>query len=359
MRKPIFVIFALLAACERERFELEPAVPVRTEVARRSSFTPSLTLLGVVRAAQSIPLTAQQRGTVRYPHRFANGLQTGVRVSRGEVIATVENDDVRFSQTQTMLEMQAAAADFDRARRSYEQGVVSSAEYSAYKLRATLARERYKAAVTRVATLQLAAPASGTLVVSRVYPPGTVVDPSAVLAEIATGGVPVVESSVAASERAVLHPGLRVTFIARAAPPWNGGGRIAEVAAVVSESGTARVVASIDASPKAGLAASGGPAPGTGVELQVQLEPRASALTVPEAAIVAGEEGAAVFVVATTEGRANRFKVKRVAVETGGRANGRVEITAGIHDGDRVVVSGADALSDDSMATEAEGKGGV
>jgi multidrug efflux pump subunit AcrA (membrane-fusion protein) len=94
------------------------------------------------------------------------------------------------------------------------------------------------------------------------------------------------------------------------------------------------------------------PPPGTGVELHVQLEPRAAVLTVPEEAIVAGSEGAAVFVAAGSEGRHNRFRVKRVPVETGGRANGRIEITAGVHDGDRVVVSGADALTDDAIATE-------
>src|SRR5207253_8161158 len=118
-------------------------------------------LAGVVRAARPIPPTAQQPGTIRYPRRFAGGLQTGVKVSRGEVIAQVENDDVKFAQREAKLEMDAAAADFDRADRSYKQGVVSSAEFSAYQVRATLAREKYAAAARRVSTLRVIAPASG------------------------------------------------------------------------------------------------------------------------------------------------------------------------------------------------------
>src|SRR5204863_3925437 len=128
----------------------------------------------------------------------------------------------------------------------------------------------------------------------------------------------------------------------------NGSGEIAEVAGVVSENGTSRVVASIAPNTPA-------PPPGTGVELHVQLEPHTSVITVPEEAIVAGSEGAAVFVVAGSEGRFNRFRVKRVPVQLGGRTGGRVEVT-GLHDGDRVVVSGADALTDDAVATEVKAK---
>jgi multidrug efflux system membrane fusion protein len=342
------VILLPLAACEKERADPPTAVPVRTELARRAGFTPALTLLGVVRAAQSIPLAAQQHGTIRYPQRFGQALQTGARVSRGELIAEVDNDDVRAAQTEAQLQMDAAAANFDRADRSYKLGIVSSAEYAAARFNATLAKEHFKAASNKLATLHVVAPASGTLVVTKLVPAGSVVDASTVLAEIATAGVPVVESAVAASQRAQLHPGLPVLFAARGTPAWNGGGRVTEVAAVVAESGTSRVVASIDARGAT-------PPPGTGVEVTVQLEPRV-ALTVPGDAVVAGPDGPAVFVAAASEGAFNRFRVKRVAIVTGGRANGRVEVTSGLHDGDRVIVDGVDALSDDALAAEVNEK---
>jgi RND family efflux transporter MFP subunit len=350
----VFVACALslVTACERERIDEVAAVPVRTEVARRTDFVPTMTLLGVIRAAQSIPMTAQQRGVVSYPPRFATGLKTGVKVSPGELLATVQNDEVRSQQTQARLQMESAAADYDRARRSYAVGVLSSAELDRARAQDSLAKEAFQAASKRVATLRVVAPAAGTLVVTRLYPPGTMVDASAVLGEIASSGAPLVESSVAASERQLLHPGLPVRFIGRGSPAWNGGGTVVEVAGVIAESGTSRVVAAID--PNNSM-----PPPGAGVELHVQLDRRAGVLTLPEEAIVAGSEGAAVFVAATSEGRFNRFRVKRIAVETGGRANGVVEIISGLHDGDRVVVSGADALTDDAVAAEVAAKGGV
>jgi membrane fusion protein, multidrug efflux system len=142
---------------------------------------------------------------------------------------------------------------------------------------------------------------------------------------------------------------LPVTFNARGTPIWKGSGHISEVAAVVGESGTSRVVATIT---QTGAL----PPPGTGVEITAQLEPRGSALTVPEDAIVPGTDGPALFIAAASEGAFNRFHVKRVAVVVGGRANGRVEIVSGLHDGDRVVISGVDALADDAVATEVSDK---
>ena len=125
MRRVVVAAVVLtLLACERERPREDAPMPVRTEVARRVNFVPVLTLLGVVRAAQSIPLTAQQRGTIAYPKRFANGLQTGVAVRKGDLLAEVRNDDVKFEQTQARLQAEAAAAEFDRERRSFEQGIV-------------------------------------------------------------------------------------------------------------------------------------------------------------------------------------------------------------------------------------------
>ena len=353
IRRSLALLIPLLAlaACERETMQEAPAVPVRTEIVRRTTFTPKLTLLGVVRAAQSIPLTVQRRGTIRYASRFGDALPTGVWVSRGETIAEVQNDDLVAEQTEARLEMDAAASDFERAERSLKVGVISSAEFAERRTRATLAKERFNAATKRLGTLRIVAPASGTLVVTKGVPAGSVVEAATVLAEIASAGAPVVESSVAASARAVLRPGLPVTFVARGSQPWRGAGRIAEVSGVIAESGTARVVATI--TPEGST-----PPPGIGVEVSVQLEPRADVLTVPEEAIVTGADGSAVFVAATASGSFNRFRVKRVPVTTAGSADGRVEIAFGLRDGDRVVVGGVDALTDDAVATEVNEKGG-
>ena len=57
----IALIALLVVACERERFEPNPAIPVRTEVARRTTFTPALTLLGVTGTVYTQPSSFMAR----------------------------------------------------------------------------------------------------------------------------------------------------------------------------------------------------------------------------------------------------------------------------------------------------------
>jgi len=343
MRRFIALAAVLAAACQEPREVVRSATPVKIEVAKRGEFAPSITLAGVVRAAQSIPLTATQRGTLVLAPRFRGGLRTGETVKRGELIAEIRNDQVLFSRTQARLQMEAAQSDHERMERSYREGVVSRAEYSSSELRARLAKETYAAMQRDVATLRMTAPASGQLVVTTPIAPGSVIETGTVLAEIAGEGAPLVESAVAASERALVRPGLAVQLTGPGG--WTGAAKVTEVASVIDAAGTARVVAEL----------AGGdvlPAPGTGVELRVELDRRPDVLTVPDDAIVAGSEGPAVYVAAMNDAFARGFRVKRVDVATGGRAAGRVEVTSGVRDGDRVIVSGADALTDDAVVSE-------
>lgn len=337
------LVAATTMACGRQERENLGAIPVTSEVAKRSTFTPTLILLGVVRAERSTPLVSVAGGTVRYPGRFASGLQTGARVARGEVIVEVRNDQVISAQTQSRMQMEAAAADYERARRSFEQGVMSGAEHSTYEVRARLAKEAYNSSMRESSRQRIASPESGTLVVTKAVSPGSFVAPGTVFAEITSTGPAIVESAVPAADREQVQPGLdaRISMGGRDV----ASGRIAEVASVIDPNGTARVVAGI----------TGGtiPAPGTGVELHVQLAERKDVITVPEEAIVAGADGPAVFVSGLADAVFRQYRVKRVPVQLGGRAGGRVEIVSGLRDGERVVVSGADALSDDVPVTEA------
>ena len=337
---------AALSGCRTEVVDRETtATPVRTELAKRAAFAPTIALIGVVRASETVPLVALKAGSIAYAQRFARGLRTGESVRAGEIIAEIRNDQSDFATRQARLEMDAAAADFDRSKRSYEQGVVSSAEYSTYKVRAQLARERYAASQKDATRQSVVAPRAGHLVVMQPIANGVEVAAGTKLADIASGGVPIVESSVAAADREQLRPGLAVRLTHGA---WKGEGKIAEVASVIDAAGTARVVITVTKGDA--------PPPGTGVDAEVELEVRPDVLSVPEDALVAGSEGPALFIVGAAEGWRNTFRARRVDVETGGRAGGRIEVRSGLRDGDRVVVTGVDALSEGTSIVEAESK---
>ena len=74
--------------------------------------------------------------------------------------------------------------------------------------------------------------------------------------------------------------------------------------------------------------------PGMYVKVTLDLETHNHVLTVPQTAVAGGS----VFVV-------DDETAQKVAVRTGFASGGRVEITGGLHAGDRVITSGPDGLS--------------
>jgi membrane fusion protein (multidrug efflux system) len=339
------IVVLITTACLRQRERPDEAIPVRTAVVKRASFTPSLTLLGTVHPQRSIPIVTLTAGTIRYASRFATGPETGAPVRSGELLGTIANDKLASSQEQERLRMEAADAELERAKRTFTQGVMSAAEYSAYRLRAQLAHESFAAAKRESANSQVVAAASGTLVVDKVVAAGSHVDAGVTLGQIAAGGAPIIEASVAASDRDSLHVGQTARF---ADGSHSGNARVVEVATTIDPSGTARVV----------LALTGGtaPPPGSGVSVDVDLGQRDDVLTVPEDAIVVLGDGPGVFVVGGAGEGYRHYRVKSVRVEIGRRAGGRIEVLSGIRDGDRVVIAGADALTDGAFVTDAEEK---
>lgn len=340
------VAAALLAAgCGgKAEVEFQPSrAPVRYEVARRGPHQASLALLGTVRPSSTAQLSSSLGGRIAYPARFASGLRTGEQVAAGETLAVFENEVARLRLTEARLVSESAATDLDRLRRSLDAGIIEEEKYAAAENKARLARERLESAERDARRLTLPAPASGRLIVTRVYSPGTEVAAGTVIAELAAGGPPCVEASASAVDLKSLRVGLRALFMLPGGVAPAGEGAVREVASVIDATGTARVV--IEVTSSRGL-----PAPGEGVDVRVELEKRPNVLSVPEAALVIGESGGAVYVV--ERGAMGGSVAKRVSVRSGGRGGGRVEILQGISEGDQVIVSGAALLSDGQAVAE-------
>lgn len=354
MKTRIFLaILALLplAACRQapaDMREAPPATPVRVEKLARGPFQPVLPLLGVVRPGGMAEVTVPAGGRVRYPGRFADGLPSGAQVRAGEVLARISLQDAEASLAEARLRLELATSEMARHQRAFDAGVEPAATLAAFKAEAELARSRLAAAEDRLSRLALRAPVGGLLIVDHRIPPESEIAAGTVLARIASGGPLLVEGHAAAADRDRLRPGLKVRFAApgalEGALGGGGSGVIREVAPVVEAGGTIRLVAEV--TDPTGL-----PAPGEGIEIQVELEAREQALTVPEEALVLSETGSTVYLV----GRDRLGPVaQRRAVETGTRGNGRIEVLRGLSPGDRIVVSGAGLLTDGDPIAEVQ-----
>jgi RND family efflux transporter MFP subunit len=346
---PLALLLVPLTACSPAPAavpENPPAVPVRLEKMTRDTFQPTLSVLGVVRPAETAEVAVTAGGRLRYPARFAGGLPTGAEVRAGEVLARLSLHDADASLSEARLQLRFAESELARHRKAFEAGIEAAVVLAAAEAEAELARNRVAAAEGRLSRLDLRAPVSGRLLVDRRVPPESEVAAGTVLARIAAGGAPEVEARAAAADRDLLRPGLRVRFVAPGARDSQGEGVIREVSPVVEAAGTIPLVVRV--SDPAGL-----PAPGEGVELRIELDARPETITVPEDALVASETGGAVFV---AEGRRGTVTAKRRPVETGARGNGRIEILRGLSAGDRVVVGGASLLSDGDPVAAMEEK---
>lgn len=351
----VLTALAIGVGCSRTpppRPEVAPRAVV-VEVVEPGPHRPSIALLGRVLPAELVPLTVGRAGTVAYPDRFPTGLRTGAAVEEGEVLARCRDEQARLAVAEAQVELERTAAHLDARRRAYEQGLLSELEYLDTRADHDLAARRLEGAREAVRELVLRAPRSGVLVVDEAVPAGARVEAGRVLGHLAAAGAPRVEAWASAADRPRIAVGLDAG-VAPAGRSASASAVVLEVAPVVGDNGTVRVVLGV-------TDATGLPAPGEGVDVRVQLPERSAALTLPEAALVAGDGGSAVFLVEPTAGAISRgFQARRVSVEPGVRGEGRVEILRGLSDGDRVVVAGAAFLSDGDIVqpTSDEGAGG-
>jgi cobalt-zinc-cadmium efflux system membrane fusion protein len=315
---------------------------VRSIVVEEAPFQGLLTVIGIVRPAETVPLVVVHGGRLRYAGRHAAGLRTGVQVSTGEVLAVIENESLQHGLVEARLEAESAAAELERVRKGYEAGIVPEADFASQTARMRMAQQRLESAARQADRLTLSAPRNGRLVVTAAVPPGSEVAAGSVVGEIAGEGRPLVEGWAAAADRERLRPGQSVRCVARAETAASCRGRIREVAPVVDSAGTLRIVAEVDD-------ATGLPAPGEGVAIEVELERHDGALCVPQEALVVVSGGHSVFVLSP---RGESYSARRVNVETGDRAGGRVEILRGLNHGDRVAVAGVSMLTDGATAVE-------
>jgi membrane fusion protein (multidrug efflux system) len=287
----------------------------------------------------AIPVAGRQD----YPPRFASGLVSGAEVREGEVLARISSQDAEAALGEARLRVDLTSSELERHQRAFDSGVEAAAILASYKSEAAIARSRLEAAQERARRLSLRSPVGGRLIVERRIPPDSEVTPGAVLARVAAGGSLKVEGRAAAADRERLHSGLKVRFAVPGTDRALGEGVIREVSPMVEAGGTVPLLVEV-------INPEGLPAPGEGVELKVELDPRPQSLTVPEEALALAESGSAVFVLERKMG----LVARRRPVETGSRGGGRVEILRGLDAGDRVVVNGVSLLTDGDQVVEVQ-----
>ena len=276
------------------------------------------------------------------------GVDLGVQVTAGALLATLESPelaDVRTAYQQARTELELARINLDRSQKLSQDGSIAQKDL----LRARSDYERARAALAAVEAklttlgVAAAAPAGSPPAYLAVNAPltGTVVERTAVLGEYAQPYQPLftvadlstvwVETNLYDRDLADVAVGAPATVTVGAYPDQRFAGKVTYIGNILDKdtrTAVARVeVANVDGRLKPGLFAS----------VEIDKTQRATALRVPENAVVLLQGQMTAFVASD-----GGFEPR--PVDIGERNGGMVVVKSGLEAGDQVVVAGAYAL---------------
>jgi RND family efflux transporter MFP subunit len=336
---------ALLVSCKKADQAQDDSGPVSVVISQVARFDIAR-VVDLVGTLEPLPGFDVKLGPI-VGGRLAQVLVAeGDRVRAGQVLARLDVTPLRDAVLQAeaqLAQAQAQAANaatkLSRARDALAAGVAAQQEVDDARLQNESAHASVRTAQAALSTArnqlargELKAPFDG--VVAKVSAAaGEPVDPSRTIVEVARIEVLELRAPVAPSQAAFLRAGQPAILDTESQPGLRFPGEVTTVGSVVDlATGAALVRIRVDNARGALRANIVGRA-------HVVVDVHKGALAVPKAAIVGGPEGPGLELV-------EDGKARRVAVKTGYDDGARVEVLAGIKEGQQIIIQGAYAVPD-------------
>jgi membrane fusion protein (multidrug efflux system) len=301
-----------------------PAAVAVTEV-REETWPSYLSAVGSLAAVAGIDVTNEVPGKV-------SGLrfESGAVAKEGQLLIELDASADLAELEGLLAAQRLARVKFDRLAELLPKKSASKADYDEAKAMLDVAEAAAEAKRAVIAKKKVLAPFSGRLGIRKVdlgqyLPPGSPIVPLEALSPI------YVDFSLPERHLATLGVGQKVFVAVQAYPGESFEGRITALNPGIEEgTRTLKVRAALD-NPQERLR------PGMFAEVRVLLSDDRRVLTIPDTAITYAPYGDSVFTVAQGE---QGPTVQRKQVETGETRHGRVAVTSGLAQGDRVVSAG-------------------
>jgi membrane fusion protein, multidrug efflux system len=349
-------LVALLAGCSSEakvsQDRQDIARPVKVTVVGEAIHGRTLSYSGVVRPRIESAVGFRVAGKI--VERLVNA---GDRVEVNQLIARLDDIDLRLAENSARAAVDAARSRRDIARDNLERGkallpqaTISQAAYdtrrnemdaAAAALESAEAQLRQASNAAGYATLR--ADKAG-IVTSVTAEPGQVVNIGQAVITLAHLGETEVAVAVPEQDAGFLTIGQQASVTLWAGARNSIEGRIREIAGQADPASRTYAIR---------IAVSGAPQTmrlGMTASVALRIDDEASALVLPVAALVDGDGSPAVFVV-----DAAKNTVRKMPVTVGGAAESGVRIASGLRAGDTVVIGGVQFLRD-GMAVRLSGE---
>ncbi len=331
-----------LGACGNgeEAVNGKSAAPVRVAVVETTPAVESLRAVGVLAPADEVRLAFKTGGLVDAIH-----VEQGQAVRKGQVLATLADDEVASAVAQARAVADQAVRDLDRGRALLADEVATREQVEDLTTANAVAQAQLRTALFNARHARIEAPADGVVLRRLAEPDEQIAPGQPVLVVGNTDGGWIVRAAL--PDRAVvqLESGQAAEVTFDAFPGRRFDATVIEIAAASDpQTGTYEMKLSVDPAGARFV---------QGLTAKVVIaDADADAVAVVPVTSLLEADGriAAVFVVA--EGGIAR----RVSVETGRLFGERIEVLKGLSPGDRVITEGA-AWLDDNDAVRVLGGG--
>lgn len=314
-----------------------PATKVALAAVQRETLAQVFSGVGELESARQVQVAAEVGGRVT-KIAFASGQA----VKAGQLL-------VQLNDAPEQAERQRLLAQWRNAQTLHARALGLLADHAATQEQvdnAAMERDMALGALrhteAQIAQKAIRAPFAGVLGISRVHE-GQFLNPAEAVVSLVDART--LHANFALDEQASpqLKPGQAVTLRIDAYPERRFSARITAVDPLIARSRTVQLQATL-------ANADGALRPGMFAQVEVARAEAVQALTLPETAVTYTAYGETVFIAQQSAGQV--LSVQRIAVTTGARQGGRVQIVSGLSAGDRVVTSGQLKLVD-GMAVEA------
>lgn len=292
--------------------------------------------VGELEAARQVELAAETAGRIT---RIA--FTSGQRVKQGELLVQVNDAPEQAERLRLRAQLRNAETVLARTRQLMADQVATQEQLDQAQAAHDMAQGELRRSEAVIAQKAIRAPFAGMVGIRRVHE-GQYLQAGDAIASLVDAATLSVNFALEEQAFPHLRPGQPVELRVDAWPQRRFEAQVAAIDPLIGKARTLQVQARVpnaDAVLQAGMFA----------HVRVLRHAPTPVLAVPETAVTYTAYGQTVFVAEPGEQQA--LKVRRVAVKTGERWDGRVEIVSGLKAGDRVVVSGQLKLSD-GMAVE-------
>ncbi|MBX8576814.1 efflux RND transporter periplasmic adaptor subunit [Pseudomonas cichorii] len=312
--------------------------PVKVAVARVDSapFTDYLEAIGELEAFQEVSVPAEVGGRI-----IDLPIRSGQQVEDGQVLVRLNDARQRADLVRLQGKMKNSQARLQRARQLTSLDAMSRQEEGDAQSEYLAAKGALQALEAEIDQLTIKAPFAGTLGIRQVHL-GQYVTAGQTLINLVGNEGFYVNFSVPEHALPHIQPGRPLEVVLDALPDQPITGMVTTLDPILDRSRMINVQARLQQPPKTAL-------PRMFARVKVPQAQARDVLTVPETAITYNAYGEEIYVLEPAQDARQALRVRRVAVKTGERRDGRVIIEQGVLRDDRVVVSGQLKLSDGAV----------